>query len=158
MLPNRKSPRLQGYDYSTEGAYFVTICTHQRRHLFGEISNHIMRLTSAGDTATVCWQAIPQHYPDVALDAFVVMPNHMHGILFLSGSSGEFRTILGRVINAYKGAVTARLRSHVSSDVVIWQGRYHDHIIRDDASLNRIRDYVTDNPLRWSEDTFYAEG
>ena len=156
-LRQRKSPRLRGYDYSSEGAYFVTICTHQRRHLFGSITDGNMCLSAAGDIAAACWRSIPQHYPAVELDAFVIMPNHVHGILFLHGDSGAFKTILGRVINAYKGAVTARIRSTQSDDGLVWQGRYHDHIIRDPESLSRIQQYVEKNPLLWSEDVFFAQ-
>jgi REP element-mobilizing transposase RayT len=99
-FPQRKSPRLQSYDYGQSGAYFVTLCTHQRRQVFGEVVNQTMRLTAAGMMAQECWFAIPDHYPDVELDAFVVMPNHVHGILVLIGDSTRFKTILGRVINA----------------------------------------------------------
>lgn len=154
-LPQRKSPRLQGYDYSQSGAYFVTICTYQRLHLFGSIDNEIMHLNTAGEIVAACWQTIPTHYPDVELDAFVVMPNHMHGILVLYGDNLAFRTMLGRVINAYKGAVTARFRQQ-ATDSHIWQTRYHDHIIRSEANLNHIRNYVATNPARWAEDTFYG--
>jgi REP element-mobilizing transposase RayT len=153
-LPQRKSPRLQGYDYSAAGAYFVTICTHQRQPLFGRVEAGAMQLSAAGAVAAVCWDAIQEHYRAVELDAFVVMPNHVHGILVLSGNTNTFKTILGRVINGYKGAVTARLRQE-QPDLVVWQGRYHDHIIRDEKSLNRIQGYILTNPERWTEDTFY---
>ena len=88
----RKSPRLQGYDYSQSGAYFITICTHLRQYFFGEINDEEMTLSSAGEIATICWNSIPDHYPDVDLDAFVVMPNHVHGIIVFAGNS-EFKTI-----------------------------------------------------------------
>lgn len=81
QLPQRKSPRLQGYDYSQSGAYFITICTHQRQQLFGKICEDEMILNNAGKIACEHWQAIPEHYPDIELDVFVVMPNHMHGIV-----------------------------------------------------------------------------
>jgi REP element-mobilizing transposase RayT len=153
--PQRKSPRLQGYDYSQSGAYFVTICTHERQHLFGTIEDHSMILNDYGKIASERWYAIPGHYPDVELDAFVVMPNHVHGILCLLGDDKGFKTILGRVINAYKGAVTAQIRKQHNSNVIVWQGRYHDHIIRNEKRLNRIRQYVIANPQLWQEDTFY---
>ena len=154
----RKSPRLQGYDYSQAGAYFVTICTHHRQHLFGTIADDTMHCNSAGDIATDCWLSIPEHYPDVELDAFVVMPNHVHGIMLLLGADANFQTILGRVINAYKGAVTSRIRKQQNAELVVWQTRYHDHIIRNEGSLNRIREYVQHNPALWSQDAFFSEG
>lgn len=157
-LPQRKSPRLKGYDYSQSGAYFVTICTHQRHHIFGTITDQIMGMNAAGELAAACWLAIPDHYPDVELDAFVVMPNHIHGILVLAGESSRFTTQLGRVVNAYKGAVTARLRDQGLIEGVIWQTRYHDHIIRDEAGLNHIRTYIEHNSALWSEDSLYSTG
>ncbi|MCK6580625.1 MAG: hypothetical protein L6Q98_21245 [Anaerolineae bacterium] len=155
-LPQRKSPRLQGYDYGSAGAYFVTICTHLRQHLFGEVVNAEIHLSPAGEIAGACWAAIPSHYPAVDLDGFVIMPNHVHAVLFLHGDAGGFKTVLGRVINAYKGAVTARIRALQGDDLVVWQGRYHDHILRDEADLARIREYVVHNPARWEADTFFS--
>jgi REP element-mobilizing transposase RayT len=155
-LPQRKSPRLQGYDYSQSGAYFITICTHQRQNLFGEVIDGVMHCSQAGDIAMACWHIIPNHYPAVELDAFVVMPNHIHGILVLDGDGKQFKTVLGRVINGYKGAVTARIREQIDSNLVAWQGRYHDHIIRDERGLNLIRAYVENNPAKWSNDSLFG--
>ncbi|MCI0711650.1 MAG: transposase [Chloroflexi bacterium] len=151
----RKSPRLQGYDYSQSGAYFITICTHHRQYLFGAIQHGEIALLFAGEIAAVCWNVIPDHYPDIELDAFVVMPNHVHGIIVFAGQS-DFKTILGRVINGYKGAVTARIRQH-QPDLIIWQSRYYDHIIRSEDSLNRLRAYVEENPARWEEDKLFGQ-
>lgn len=80
---HRRSIRLRGYDYSENGAYFVTICTHNREHLFGKIENGRMRLNDVGNMAKKCWLEIPKHYPFVTLDIFVVMPNHIHGIIVI---------------------------------------------------------------------------
>lgn len=155
-MRQRKSPRLQSYDYSQSGAYFVTICTHQREMLFGTINDQQMHPNHYGIIASECWSAIPEHYPAVDLDAFVIMPNHVHGILVLTGDNQGFKTVLGRVINGYKGAVTARIRQHANSKIPVWQGRYHDHIIRNEKSLNHIRQYVLSNPQLWEKDTFYS--
>jgi REP element-mobilizing transposase RayT len=155
--PQRKSPRLPGYDYSQSGAYFATICTAQRQHLFGEIHDSIMRLNLAGEVAAGCWLSIPDHYLSVHVDMFVVMPNHTHCIVFIQDDNKDFKTILGHVVNAYKGAVTARIRAQLGVDnLIVWQSRYHDHIIRDEAGLNHIRSYIENNPARWSEDVFFA--
>jgi putative transposase len=153
-FPQRKSPRLKDYDYSQSGAYFVTICTHQRKYLFGDIQNSLMSLSGVGQIAAECWAAIPTHYPDVELDAFVVMPNHVHGILLFTGQS-NFKTILGRVVNGYKGAVTARIRQDQPGQTV-WQRGYHDHIIRNEPDLNRLREYTENNPAKWEADKFYG--
>jgi putative transposase len=151
--PQRKSPRLQGYDYAQAGAYFVTICTHERQHLFCEVEGEDMCLTPLGAIAATCWDTIPSHYPDVDLDAFVVMPNHIHGILVLTGAT-SFKTVLGRVVNGYKGAVTARIRKLGDENQVVWQSRYHDHIIRNERGLNNIRAYIATNPARWQQDRY----
>lgn len=107
-----------------------------------------------GEIASQCWLDIPNHYPDVDLDVFVIMPNHVHGILLLTGAT-PFKTRLGRVLNAYKGAVTARVRAQGLVEGQIWQSRYHDHIIRDERSLQYIRKYVHYNPGLWEQDRFY---
>jgi putative transposase len=161
-LPQRKSPRLQGYDYSLSGLYFITICVYQRQHLFGSISNGSIELTTAGQIAAEGWLEIPKHYPDVVVENFVIMPNHMHGILCLRGDNAGFKTYLGRVINSYKGAVTARIRKQQADSPLdvptkIWQGRYHDHIIRSETVLQRIEAYIENNPALWSEDVFFTE-
>ena len=184
----RKSPRLQGYDYSQEGAYFVTICTHRRAHLFGEIVDGEMRLSAMGSMAESCWVEIPAHFPHVELDAYVIMPNHVHGILAIMDAptspqspdpvrrdeaclvldkpenltlsprpKGVKPGSLGAVVGSYKSAVTRRIHRQMDDPVVkIWQGRYHDHIIRDEISLNKLREYILYNPAGWEDDTFYS--
>ena len=82
-MNNRKSIRLKGYDYSQAGSYFITICTKYRAHLFGKIVDGKMKLNATGKIADVCWRAIPEHYPNIRLDEFVIMPNHVHGIIFI---------------------------------------------------------------------------
>lgn len=102
----RKSPRLQGYDYAQNGAYFVTICTHNREHTFGQITNCDMELSELGEIALTCWNAIPNHFPSVELDVSIVMPNHVHGIIVLQGGNVKLGTIIGN----YKAAVTRQIR------------------------------------------------
>ena len=95
-LPQRKSPRLQGYDYASEGAYFVTICTQNRAHLFGDVVDGEMMLNTLGCIVETCWDDLPNHYHNIQLDAFVVMPNHIHGIIFISNHDvgGGFKPAL----------------------------------------------------------------
>lgn len=156
-LPHRKSPRLKDYDYSQSGGYFITIVTNDRKHLFGEIQDNQMILSDAGKIADMCWSSIVDHYTDMRLGDFVVMPNHIHGILYLLGNDSSFKTILGRVINAYKGAVTARIRKLEQAKQIVWQSRYYDHIIRDDIDELRIRTYIQNNVAKWADDSLYAE-
>lgn len=174
----RKSPRLRGYDYSQSGAYFVTICCHERQPFFGQIVAGEMVLNETGMLASQCWIDQPGHFPALELDLWVMMPNHMHGILILTDPAailptppdhptasnpnhtpaGSTRPSLGSIINTYKGAVTRseRLR-RAEPELRLWQGRYHDHIIRSAADLERIRAYVMANPACWQQDVFYAE-
>ena len=118
-LPQRKSPRLPDFDYSSDNSYFVTICSRNRECLFGTKQGENIILSRIGNIAEQCWQAIPQHFPDVHLDAFVMMPNHLHGILILSKPEQLPPISLGQVINSFKGADTR------IAGVSVWQPRYH---------------------------------
>ena len=93
--PQRKSPRLQGYDYSQSGGYFITICTYERKCIFGLIKDNQMMLSDVGHIADMCRENIPNHYRDVRLGDFVVMPNHIHGILYLTGNESTFKQYWG---------------------------------------------------------------
>lgn len=156
------SNRLRGYDYARPGGYFVTICTERRIPWF---RNRLLR-----EAAERCWRAIPEHHPFVELDAWVVMPNHFHGILLFNGyptdddtpettlapravrnearehsAISPRRGTLGVVIRTFKGAVTMEARRAGVVDF-IWQQRYYDHIVRHHADLERIRRYIMNNP------------
>jgi putative transposase len=154
MLPQRRSPRLKGYDYAQMGAYFITICCYQRFHLFGQINDGNMQLSDEGQIALERWFALPQHHSNIDLDVFVVMPNHIHGVIILLETSPT--STLGTIIGSYKSSVTRHIRQAIHApDLMIWQARYHDHIIRNPADLERIREYVVYNPMRWESDIFY---
>ena len=163
---SRRSIRLQGFDYRQNGAYFVTICTHNRAPLFGEIIDDEMRLNEAGLVAWQCWDAIPDHYPHANTDAFVVMPNHVHGIIVIAHTLVGARhasplqpthessgTTLGTIVGSYKSAVTKQINQnrHTPSPSV-WQRNYYEHIIRDETSFHDIRRYIVHNPAKWSDD------
>jgi len=156
----RKLTRLQGYDYAQAGAYFVTICTQHRHCLFGSIKDGVMSLNPAGEMIVLWWGRIPERFPNAEIDYFVVMPNHVHGIVVLDGSApsglsdavGWFKTM---TTNAYIHGV--KEQEWTAFDGQFWQRSYHDHIIRNEPDLNRIREYVMINPARWDEDTLYAE-
>jgi REP element-mobilizing transposase RayT len=171
---NRRAIRLQGYDYTQSGAYFVTICTHDRARLFGEVVDGAMALSRAGEIAQARWFALPHHHPNIELDAFVVMPNHIHGIVINVGTgralstesalsigvdnAGVVPTVsLGTVIGSYKSGVTRRIREdRQQPELPIWQSRYYDHIIRNEQDLNRIRQYIDANPASWEADSLYG--
>jgi putative transposase len=158
----RKEIRLKGYDYSSPGEYFVTFCTKEREHLFGKVVNGTMTLNSIGVTTVGCWNELPLHYPNVELDEFIVMPNHIHGIIRIVGNpvrarhaspEQKRRNNLGDIVGSFKSAVTDRVnRIRYTPGATIWQRGYCEHVIRDDRSLNNIRDYIATNPRRWSMD------
>ena len=179
--PQRKSPRLQGYDYSQEGAYFVTICTHNREHLFGIIANGQMHLNDYGEIVLNEWQKTASQRPYLDLDSFVVMPNHVHGIVIIRGNGDienrtqhaaslhQFRSNTGvanpirsgslpAIIRGFKSAVTKRVNEHRSTpSMPVWQERYHDHIIRNEIQLNHLREYILYNPARWQSDKHFTD-
>ncbi|OGO51992.1 MAG: hypothetical protein A2148_04100 [Chloroflexi bacterium RBG_16_68_14] len=170
---HRRSIRLLGYDYREAGAYFVTICTQNRECVFGEVVQGQMISNGPGQMVESVWHQLPQHYTGVEVDAFVVMPNHVHGIIILVGAgpcacpdgSGQPQGVaptgamsLPDVVQRFKSLTTAKYRWGVHKDGWLpfpgrlWQRNYYEHIIRDDAELDRIRQYIHENPARWGED------
>ena len=176
-----ESIRLRGYDYRLPGWYFVTICTKNRKCFFGEIRHGIVGLSQEGIIAYQNWEKIPDHFNNAILDEFIIMPNHMHGLIGLNINSDDYQ-ILGRdvefnvstkdikdlsmseispksgslssIIRTYKGSVT-RDCNQKGYKGFYWQPRFYDHIVRDEESLNRIREYIYYNPLKWDEDDYY---
>ena len=178
------SARLQNWDYRWAGAYFITICTQNREHYFGEIENGEMQLSPIGAIADVLWHEIKNHTQNIELGAFVVMPNHIHGILILNGNVGnddnvetlhatslqstqqsttdEFMASISpksdsvsTIIRSYKSAVTKH--THRLGFDFAWQTRFHDHIIRDNISFENIQTYINKNPIKWVDDKFYKQ-
>lgn len=182
---HRRSTRLKNYDYTTPGAYFITICTHQRECLFGEIVDREMQLNRLGVVVAAHWKNLPKYHPRLRLDEFVVMPNHVHGIMFLTdpfvgaGFSDHldgltdntlakpaptdaalptqghsiseitrgFKTFSSRQINQIRRA----------QGVPVWQRNYYDRIIRDEISLQQIRQYIVNNPPSWQQDQLHPD-
>lgn len=156
--PQRRSVRLPNFDYTTACGYFVTICTAERRWLLGDLEADQVVRSPLGQLVADVWASLPEHHA-VDLDAMVVMPDHLHGILFLCGaaaSAGPGPERFGRpragslssVIRAFKGTVTkdGRRAGLVEGDV--WQRGYHERVLRP-AELERARDYIRANPHRW---------
>ncbi len=160
---DRKRIRLRYYDYRRTGVYFVTICTHHRQHTLGAIRHGSMQTSRLGDLVASCWKVIPKHAPNVLLDQFVVMPNHIHGLLVIDApgihsearrKKGELRGgSLGAVIGGFKASVTriGRCFGTVGVDPV-WQRGFWEHIVRSPEAFDRIRRYITENPSRWQCD------
>ena len=193
------SARLQNWDYGSNGAYFITICTKKMQHFFGEVVDKKMNLNSVGVLAEEYWIEILKQFPYVELDNFQIMPNHMHGILIIDKSivtaaavetrfiasnlndsdSSETRLIasvppekdgiggfagennpmlvdnISRIIRWYKGRCTFEMRK--KNPNFVWHPRFHDHIIRNSESFERIQNYIEENPARWEEDKFYKK-
>ncbi len=158
-LPKRKPTRLKGYDYSTPGAYFVTICTKDRKQLLSHIVGddaHIVPQNRLLDDGLVCDKYIKNidvKYEDVTVDKFIIMPNHIHLIIFLHGTmraSSPTRGVVD-VIRSLKTMVTREI------GYPIWQRSYHDHIIRGENDYQKIWEYIDTNVVKWKDDCFYSE-
>ena len=163
---HRRSIRLRAYDYAQAGAYFVTICTQGRRCLFGDVLADETRLTEAGRIVQECWDGLPQHFPDVQLDEFVVMPNHVHGIVVVDRRRGTAcRAPTGErfgrpepgslptIIRSFKSAATKRINdTRRSLRQTVWQRGYFERVIRDEKELDHVRQYIRYNPMSWQDD------
>lgn len=175
----QKQYRLPGYDYAGPGEYFLTICTKDRQHFLGEISQGRMQLSEAGGIAKKILREIPGKFENVLLDEWVIMPNHIHMILMIykegrnminhvptvnhvpaKNKSGILNNpmelpydTIGKIIRWYKGRVKFECGKQDLS-YFAWQARFHDHIVRNARDLERIRQYLRDNPLRWDIDGF----
>jgi REP element-mobilizing transposase RayT len=170
---SRRSIRLKGYDYSQAGAYFVTICTQNQECLFGDITDGIMRANHFGKIVGEQWNDIPQRFPVVQLDQFVVMPNHIHGVLVVVGAplaGGQLRAAaraaptVGDIVGGYKSLSVHHCLHWIKQNVPqqrlgqLWQRNYWEHIIRDESELNSIREYIRNNPAQWEMDKLYVDG
>ncbi len=160
-----ESARLKGWDYSKAGIYFLTVCTKNREPYFGHIKDGKMVLSETGKNADKCWREIPAHFPFAVLDEYVVMPDHLHGIIIVETqnfaslqlkkptANGKFgpqsmnipSIIRGFKIGVKKWAVLNKIEFY-------WQSRYHDHIIRDEKDLHHHREYILNNPSNWNID------
>lgn len=155
-IHNRQSIRLQGFDYSQEGSYFITICTQGHQPLFGEIIKEEMAINQIGKIVNDQWFQLPGRFNGIQLGAFVVMPNHIHGIISIEVSSpGQ---TIGKIIGAYKSlAANEYIKLCKANNLPVeklWQRNYYEHIIRDEEDYYRIVDYIENNPLRWNEDQY----
>jgi putative transposase len=169
-IHNRQSTRLKGYDYSKAGLYFITICIKERNCIFGKIVDEVMILSDAGEIANEYWLVIPKHFPNAKLHEYVIMPNHIHGIIELTyvgvqnfeplQKKNEFRKIIplsiGSIIRGYKIGVTKWFRTNGIIHGV-WQRNFYEHIIRNEGYYNTIAHYILNNPKKWKEDKFYMQ-
>jgi len=168
----RRSIRLRGFDYREAGAYFITVCTANRQCVFGEIVDGAMALNEFGKIVEEEWYRTAILRSQISLDAFVVMPNHVHGVIRLDEEEGKARLAptvdrfgrpaagsLSTIVGAFKSASTKRINEmRFTLGASIWQRNYFEHIIRDEQELNRIGEYIVANPARWSEDANNPNG
>jgi REP element-mobilizing transposase RayT len=183
-IHDRKSIRLKGYDYSQAGLYFITICVHNRKHLFGKIENGEMILNEYGTIAQQQWKKLQERFPNFKLDTFQIMPNHMHAIISLSHLTIPVRagfipapnqgqpqgiapTTIGNIIGAYKSLVANESlkifkQKWTEADPIsimgkLWQRNYYEHIIRNEQAYHRIAEYIINNPKSWEADKFHKK-
>jgi putative transposase len=165
---HRHSIRLQGYDYTEPGAYFVTICTHDRVCSLGTVMGGQMQLNDWGRMVAECWVALPVHFVYVTLDEWVVMPNHMHGIVVITDSVVGARQSRAptveqirhplpgsnpTIIRSFKSVVTKRINLlRGTTAPPVWQRNYYEHIAQDERGLCAIRRYIRQNPAKWNLD------
>ena len=195
---HRRSIRLKNYDYSKNGAYFITICCQNRECLFGKIENSAIILNDAGEMVQRIWNEIQTYYKGIDIDAFQIMPNHIHGIIFIidvipvgagpracpktdrvrpdnccrekeQHHRGQPQGVaptklsLSDCVHRFKTITTKRYIDAVKNNSWkpfkgrLWQRNFYDHILRDENELNRIREYIRYNPMRWEEDEYYGD-
>ncbi len=167
---HRHSIRLKGYDYSLSGAYFITVCVHHGQCVLGEIHDTAMRLSPYGSIVAASWESLLDHYPFIELDAFVVMPNHVHGVVALVNAPTDTLPIedtglesapprnvhrhgLPEIVRAFKSFSARRINeSKGIQGQPVWQRNYYEHIIRNERAYLAIREYILSNPANWGVD------
>ena len=163
---SRKANRSPGHDYSENGYYYVTICAKDRREIFGRIENDRMILNRQGEIVENTWQQIPKHFTGIDLDQYIIMPNHVHGIIILDNPVGTRHALssnkasalssnktnnLSIIIGSFKSAVSKYI-NRLNNDPFRWQRSFYDHRIRTDKSLQAIREYIANNSATWDTD------
>jgi putative transposase len=145
-----ESMRLQNWDYSRNGYYFITLCTKNRAHAFGEIRNGKLIENEQMKICRACWFDLPNHYPNCILDEFIIMPDHIHAIIQINNgklNSGDKKHPLSEIIRAFKTFTARKINEYQNTaGKTFWQRDYYEHIIRDKNALNRIREYIRNNP------------
>ena len=155
-MKNRKQIRFKNHDYSQAGYYFVTICVKDRRKVFGRISDGNLQLNSFGEVARCLWAQIPTHFDGAQVDVCVVMPEHVHGIIILNDVGNRHACSLPKkrpyqklpvIVGSYKSTVTKEIHKIKGGEKFQWQKSFFEHVIRDEKSLLKIREYMINNPL-----------
>jgi putative transposase len=171
LHPGHHSIRLRGYDYTSEGLYFITICSHEKRCVFGRIVKTRAVLSAAGLIIREGWVAIPLHFAQTRLHAFVIMPNHLHGIVEICSKPGRSSAAplleteasvragsLGAIVRSFKAAATKRVHQQLKWTRPLWQRNYFEAIVRDGEEFSAATRYILENPARWEWDRENPEG
>ena len=161
-LPKRKPMRLKNYDYSSNGYYFVTICTHNKKCILSNIvgeGSPLPKLTADGEIAEKCILLINSKYSCVSVDKFVIMPNHIHIIFCIDNNGrGDPSPTISNVVGWLKYNITKEInKNNFIKENKIFQRSFHDHIIRGEEDYLKIWNYIDTNPQKWEEDCFYTE-
>ncbi len=182
-LPKRKSIRLKDYDYSQNGAYFVTICTHNKECIFGEICGEKVELNTYGLIVLNHIKILSGLYDDIKIDKYVIMPNHIHMIIVICRecivcippTKDKSKMLIPKIIQTFKSSITKEIRmlknlhrhddnagtenlhrhAYNACPTTIWQARYYDHIIRNEKECLKILEYIDTNPQKWEQDKLY---
>ncbi len=181
LLRNRRTIRLKEYNYAQTGAYFVTVCVQERKCFFGNIINGQIILNGAGRMIENNWHNLSQRFANIELDEFIIMPNHLHGVIKIIvgaplvgaqkkdnmvaennvGAGTRPAPTLGDMIGVFKSITTNEYIRNVKNNdwqpfnKRLWQRNFYEHIIRDENDLNRVREYIITNPAKWEEDKYY---
>jgi putative transposase len=160
--------RLRGHDYREPGSYFITVCAEHRQCLFGSIHESEFTLSDAGHMVSACWERMSERFPTVSLDGYVIMPNHLHGIITLlsddNGDIPEDAPSLSDTIHWFKlrtirqYAAGVKREGWLPYEGRLWQGGFMDHVIRNDREMNRLQGYIENNVALWEDDTFHPQG
>jgi putative transposase len=149
MRKERRKLRLPDFDYRQVGSYFVTICTHDRQCVLGDVAEGNISLSRAGKIVRTLWQSLTDRHDGVVIDEFTIMPNHLHGIIELAESNAPLPSLVGAFKSLSTKAVNA---ANATPSHRLWQRSYHEHVIRDERARDRIREYIQNNPVKWHLD------
>ncbi len=167
-MENRKNTRAKGYNYNDNGGYFVTICTHEKRHLFGKIVNGEMKLNLYGKFVKNRIEKIDEIYDGVKVDKYAIMPNHLHILIMLGRQRivcvpqhDRSKEMLPKIIKALKSTITKDIKKYKKWNAydafpTIWQKSYYDHVIHDENDYLKVWKYTDENPLKWELDKYYT--
>lgn len=158
MLHKRKALRLTGFNYASPGAYYITICTHGQKSIFGTIEDNAMKLNDFGRIVEQCWFDLNNHYASIQLYEFVIMPNHIHGIIMIGDAWAGLKPAptyahhgIPEIVRAFKTFSSRRInKMRNTPGTPVWQRNYYEHIIRNDESMQRISNYIKNNPSHWT--------